>query len=384
MRKVFSFFVLILLSTSLFASVSYEESIEGFTELFTEVIEKNDAVAFVAMDSESNEFSNRFWSDIEYTLMNKGLLVLDRRNTGIVLEELKFQTSGIVNEKEAVSIGKAIGAKHLIFGEARNMVSYFSVKLRLVDAESGKVERLKSYEIRYDDDLKRVLETPSNTEGSKKFRIGNRISYDIEFNYNSYDLKEIGLTPFYQPQSSFVPSLFIAYDMGLGISLETGFDLFLRNSIKYNETYYSRPEGGSVPQIVGFYPSLDIPLRLKYRIMDKPIDVEGFVGAYISLPTGAFMFAENYPKLFSNENTHGSVMLNENIIPGIEAGVDCNYKLGPGCLNFGFVIFYDLMPITATGDFGVLFENPNHEKKTLELLHRMGGLLHIGYSYKVD
>ena len=70
MRKVFSFFVLILLSTSLFASVSYEESIEGFTELFTEVIEKNDAVAFVAMDSESNEFSNRFWSDIEYTLMN--------------------------------------------------------------------------------------------------------------------------------------------------------------------------------------------------------------------------------------------------------------------------------------------------------------------------
>lgn len=315
--------------------------------------------------------------------MNKGLLVLDRRNTGIVLEELKLQTSGIVNEKEAVSIGKAIGARHLIFGEARNMVSYFSVKLRLVDAESGRVERLKSYEIRYDDDLKRVLETPSNTEGSKKFRIGNRISYDIEFNYNSYDLKEIGLTPFYQPQSSFVPSLFVAYDMGLGISLETGFDLFLRNSIKYNETYYSRPEGGSVPQIVGFYPSLDIPLRLKYRIMDKPIDVEGFVGAYISLPTGAFMFAENYPKLFSNENTHGSVMLNENIIPGIEAGVDCNYKLGPGCLNFGFVIFYDLMPITATGDFGVLFDNPNHEKKTLELLHRMGGLLHIGYSYKV-
>lgn len=384
MRKIFSFVFLLLFSMSLFAYVGYEESVKGFTALFSEVIERGDAVAFVALDSDSDEFKNRFWSDIEYYLMDDGVLVLDRRNTEDVLKELQMQTSGIVNEREAVSIGKAIGAKHLILGEARNMVSYFSVKLRLVDAETGRVERLKSYDIRYDDDLKRVMETPSNIEGSKKFRVGNRIGYCFEFNYNSYELKDVGLTPFYQPQSSFTPSLYVSYDVGLGFSLETGFDLFLRNSIKYNETYYSRPEGGTVPQIVGFYPSLDVPLRLKYKIIEKPLEVEGFIGAYASLPIGAFVFAENYPMLFSDEKAHGSVNLNEKLIPGVEVGVDCNYKLGPGSLSFGLMIFYDLKPISATGDYGVLFDNPTHETKTLKPLHRMGGLIHIGYSYKVD
>lgn len=384
MRKIFSFVFLLLFSMSLFAYVGYEESVKGFTALFSEVIERGDAVAFVALDSDSDEFKNRFWSDVEYYLMDDGVLVLDRRNTEDVLKELQMQTSGIVNEREAVSIGKAIGAKHLILGEARNMVSYFSVKLRLVDAETGRVERLKSYDIRYDDDLKRVMETPSNIEGSKKFRVGNRIGYCFEFNYNSYELKDVGLTPFYQPQSSFTPSLYVSYDVGLGFSLETGFDLFLRNSIKYNETYYSRPEGGTVPQIVGFYPSLDVPLRLKYKIIEKPLEVEGFIGAYASLTIGAFVFAENYPMLFSDEKAHGSVNLNEKLIPGVEVGVDCNYKLGPGSLSFGLMIFYDLKPISATGDYGVLFDNPTHETKTLKPLHRMGGLIHIGYSYKVD
>ena len=118
MRKIFSFVFLLLFSMSLFAYVGYEESVKGFTALFSEVIERGDAVAFVALDSDSDEFKNRFWSDVEYYLMDDGVLVLDRRNTEDVLKELQMQTSGIVNEREAVSIGKAIGAKHLILGEA--------------------------------------------------------------------------------------------------------------------------------------------------------------------------------------------------------------------------------------------------------------------------
>ena len=384
MRKAFSIIILLLVSVGLFASVGYTESIDAFVDLFSEVIADGEAVAFVAMESDSIEFRDRFWSDIEYSLMDKGIFVLDRRNNGIILEELYMQTSGIVDDSSAVSIGKSIGASHLIFGEARNMISYFSVKLRLVDAETGKVERIKSFDIRYDDDLKRSIEAPGNVEGSRRFRIGNRVSYSFEFNYNSYELKNVGLTPFYQPQSSFVPSLFLAYDIGFGISLETGFDYFHRNSIKYNETYFSSTEGGIVPKLVGYYPSLDVPLRLKYRIIEKPVEVDGFLGAYISLPIGAFVFAENYPMVLSDTKVHGSVILNEKIIPGIGAGVDCNYRIGPGSLNFGLVLMYDLAPITATGDFGVLFDNPTYEEKTLELLQRMGGMLYIGYSYKVD
>ena len=181
MRKAFSIIILLLVSVGLFASVGYTESIDAFVDLFSEVIADGEAVAFVAMESDSIEFRDRFWSDIEYSLMDKGIFVLDRRNNGIILEELYMQTSGIVDDSSAVSIGKSTGASHLIFGEARNMISYFSVKLRLVDAETGKVERIKSFDIRYDDDLKRSIEAPGNVEGSKRYRIGIKECWAYSF-----------------------------------------------------------------------------------------------------------------------------------------------------------------------------------------------------------
>ena len=88
MRKAFSIIILLLVSVGLFASVGYTESIDAFVDLFSEVIADGEAVAFVAMESDSIEFRDRFWSDIEYSLMDKGIFVLDRRNNGIILEEL--------------------------------------------------------------------------------------------------------------------------------------------------------------------------------------------------------------------------------------------------------------------------------------------------------
>ncbi len=62
---------------------------------------------------------------------------IDRNNIELILEEQRFQLSGLVSDESAVSIGKFIGASHIVFGTLTEFVDYVEVELKIVDVEKA-------------------------------------------------------------------------------------------------------------------------------------------------------------------------------------------------------------------------------------------------------
>lgn len=67
----------------------------------------------------------------------QSIQTIDRNNIELTLEEQHFQLSGLVSDESAVSIGKFIGASHIVFGTLTEFVDCVEVELKIVDVEKA-------------------------------------------------------------------------------------------------------------------------------------------------------------------------------------------------------------------------------------------------------
>jgi len=67
----------------------------------------------------------------------QSIQTIDRNNIELILKEQHFQLSGLVSDESAVSIGKFIGASHIVFGTLTEFVDYVEVELKIVDVEKA-------------------------------------------------------------------------------------------------------------------------------------------------------------------------------------------------------------------------------------------------------
>ena len=65
--------------------------------------------------------------------------VVDRDSIEVILKELHFQYSGVVNDETAVSIGKFIGASVIITGVIRQWDARTDFSLKILDVETAEI-----------------------------------------------------------------------------------------------------------------------------------------------------------------------------------------------------------------------------------------------------
>ncbi|NQV18806.1 MAG: hypothetical protein HQ534_09715 [Armatimonadetes bacterium] len=70
---------------------------------------------------------------------NQSIQTIDRNNIELILEEQHFQLSGLVSDESAVSIGKFVGASHIVFGTLTEFSAFVEVELKIVDVEKATV-----------------------------------------------------------------------------------------------------------------------------------------------------------------------------------------------------------------------------------------------------
>ena len=70
---------------------------------------------------------------------NKVFTMVERKDLQAVLSELKIQMTGLVSEKDAVKVGKLIGAKMIIAGTMYAAAEDYDLFLKLIRVESGEV-----------------------------------------------------------------------------------------------------------------------------------------------------------------------------------------------------------------------------------------------------
>ncbi len=70
---------------------------------------------------------------------SKKLVIVDRSKLNQILKEQKLSISGAIEEKDAVKLGKLLGAKILISGDMYEKNKNYELFLKLIRTETGEV-----------------------------------------------------------------------------------------------------------------------------------------------------------------------------------------------------------------------------------------------------
>ena len=365
--------LIVLFCLPLFAATDrYDGAVADIADIFASVIGKDNPVAFVSFDCDSEGFTERFRSDLERNLINRDVTVLDRSNIDAIIAELEFQTSGLVDDDQAVSVGHMIGAKMIISAKASNMIGSYRVNIQLIDIETTLVRRHLVYDLKYDTELRNIISGTSSSIGNQKFGVGFRGGMAFEFNEAHKDMVGDGLRPAEKSPRSVVPTLSAFYRVLDTLKLQFEVSFVPSNGIDIIDMLTQDDDKKYMWNIDIRYSSVDIPLLVAWNFIQRPISVDVFAGAYVSIPVSAVQMS--IYEQYSGYKQEGAVN-SSGIVYGVVGGFDAGLKLGPGSLVVDARFFYDLVPSMASGD--LLGDEPQG------LLYRRGLVLSAGYMFEI-
>lgn len=371
-RRIVLALLIIVLCMPLFAAADkYDTAVTEIVSSFAKVLGSDTPVAFISVDSDSEGFARRFMSDVERELVNSDVYVLDRSNIDAMISELEFQTSGLVDDDRAVSIGHMLGARMIISAKAYNMVSAYHVDIQLIDIETTLVKRHLVYDLKYDTNLRNILNGTSSNIGSQKIGIGARGGMAFEFNKAHEDMVGTGLRPGEESPKSIVPTLSVFYRVLDNLKLQVEFSYFITNGISIYDYYTEDADKDYLFDIDIKYSTLEIPVLLAWNFIQKPLNVDIFGGAYVSVPVSAVMMSmvEKY-----SEHKAEAALDASGFVYGVVGGFDVGFRIGPGNLVLDARYFYDLVPTKARGD---LIGGESG------LLYRKGVVVSAGFSFEL-
>lgn len=198
---------------------SIDETINTISQEIAKRSEDNEIIAVLDFSSESTEMSNYIRNKlIEKIFENTTLQVVTRQNMDKVEQELKFQSSGLVNESTALSIAKRLGAHKIIFGSLDELDNKYSLQIKMLNIESGSYSLFKSYEVSRSSKTEQLLHHAATIYKSS-------IGFILEANKNSI--------------SVVAPSVGISFDynilrrLSVGIKTLISYDFFEQDNSIY-------------------------------------------------------------------------------------------------------------------------------------------------------
>lgn len=333
-RRLFTLLVIMLVCSPLMAAnIKYAAAVSDFVELLIPAL-GGKSVAFISVDSDSQNFNERFMYDVETGLINNDCIVLERRRIDSIIEELKFQTSGLVDDASAASIGHMAGADMVITGSARNMTDHYHLELKLLDVETGIIRRQKSYDLKYDSNLKGIMSNSTSGIGTKRFSVSTRLGFAFEFNRAHKDIIGEGVTPEEKSNTSFVLAATAEARILRTLKLCIEADVFLNNGMTLT---------GMGETVTFSYKTLDVPAFISWTFIEKPVEVSVYGGAYASFAISGASFRI--------DEGSANVLVDGHVF-GMLAGLNLSMNLGVGALVIDARYIQDFDSLILRGDFG--------------------------------
>lgn len=146
--------------------------VDQFAEIAQKLLQdgkngKKASYAFLALNSDNeNTLAENYVTDaLTEAVFNTGKVrIIERANLEKILNEQKFQASGLVNEDTAKEIGQIAGVDYVCYGTLRDTGNEITVSARVVDVETGEVCAMARDTITKDDYLKQNVAS----SGTKK------------------------------------------------------------------------------------------------------------------------------------------------------------------------------------------------------------------------
>jgi hypothetical protein len=325
-------------------TVSYKEGLRLVAERIAARVSDWDIVAVVEFRAATSRFSDRVIDDLIDELMAVNVRVVDRQNLEAIRAEQEYQYSGYVDDESAVSLGHELGATVIILGNGENMADYYRSNFRMLSVETREILVRFPVNIRYDPAMRRLLDeraARSSGIGTTHFMIGGRLGAGFEINTADEDMTGDGFSPKEKSNTAFNAVLYGAYRFNDVWAIQAELNFMLNNGMEISGHGYT---------VKIDYPTLDIPLLVRWNFIQTPVAVGLVIGPYISLPAG---------KVNLSIDDKGSALDMNGFTPGITGGFTLGYKLGPGNLAADLRYLNDFRSLYVREDFGDGMQDAN-------------------------
>jgi tetratricopeptide (TPR) repeat protein len=140
---------------------SLDEAIERSAVEIAKELPGGTRIVIAAFSAEHPNLSDYVIDELTGALVERGLEVANRRNLEYVYNELNFQMSGDVSDETAVSIGKFLGAHHVITGQLVKTGNGYRYRVSGINAELAVQESSTRLNVRNDRVMQNLLKNIS-------------------------------------------------------------------------------------------------------------------------------------------------------------------------------------------------------------------------------
>jgi TolB-like protein len=240
------------------------ESIERLAEELRRQLNTNTKLSIAVLNFSSGwqGLSNYVVDELNNAIVRNGsLTVVDRQKLDLARQELKFQTSGDVDDKSAQSIGKFLGAQLVLSGSFVVIGNTNRFRIQVITVETGIVQYSNSIDIKKDDVLTALTPTPSKTAKTRKTWSTSGTIFEGYTIYNNLII--FGY--------SYSPGLPIGFSLGFyGVYTSLGFALPDWGSYrKFDSSYRNPPDFSSTPYTDQRYQIIDWVLGYNFTVIPK-------------------------------------------------------------------------------------------------------------------
>ncbi|MDR1306561.1 MAG: CsgG/HfaB family protein [Treponema sp.] len=116
-----------------------EGSLARAAEKIIETVPPKSRMAIVYVTAADPEVAEFIAGELEFIMIEEGLILIDRSQLDRIRQEQKFQFSGEVDDAHAISIGKIAGANVILTGAVTGTGDLRRLRLRALDTQTAQV-----------------------------------------------------------------------------------------------------------------------------------------------------------------------------------------------------------------------------------------------------
>jgi hypothetical protein len=292
---------------------------------------------------------------------NRSLVVVERNQLNIIRQEEDLQMSGEVSDETAQRIGHKLGAQTIISGSFVQIGSQYRMRIRAISVETAQVQAITTILVKRDKTLRGLEQESGDPAGGNfwdalqdknRLYLGAKGGLSLGFFKNGFGL--VSKTTFPSQSITSIPS----YNASLYVSVPIWSLFAVQTEALLTNDIFKIYSGRTTLMTVS-YTSLMIPLLVKLVYRPSIFAVQGYGGAYLSLPLGSMKV----------QHSNGSYSANFSLVPGFMAGGGFGVKLGPG---------YVMADVRYAGDFSNVKASYNGIK---DVSQRSKLLFALGYEF---
>jgi len=118
------------------ASTDMVNAIENATDQAFKGVRTDSRIAVIHIQTTSSDMNAFILDELQHILVNRGYSVVDRVDLDQIRQERDFQYSHEVDDNTAVSVGKFVGADHVVTGGITGTDAFSRLRLKVIDTQT--------------------------------------------------------------------------------------------------------------------------------------------------------------------------------------------------------------------------------------------------------